>query len=179
MLTVQEYMQLPEVVNDEQGRFELLNGEVVEMGETTPWHNIVRGQFARSIAHFIEAPRLGWVLEETAIRLDSNNAPRADVAFWDSAHWACVDYDIAPVQVIPQLVIEIASPSNKVTDLFDKAAAYLRAGVEIVWVVIRRPYEIHVFEASGGRRIVRSGEKLEAPSVLPGFCEDASHFLPK
>ena len=48
-------------------------------------------------------------------------------------------------------VVGVVSPSER--DPFAKADDYLRAGVDTVWVVVRRPYEIHAFEASGARRI--------------------------
>ena len=179
LLTVEQFLQLPEVAGDEHRRFELRSGELVEMGETTPWHNIVRGRFERILGDFTEEAALGMVLSESGVQIDSNNLYRPDLRFWDAPHWASVDLDTSPIQVIPQLVVEVASPSNKTSDLFEKVDAHLRAGVHTVWLVIRRPYEIHVFEASGGRRIVRAGEKLEGPALLPGFSEDASRFLPR
>lgn len=40
------------------------------------------------------------------------------------------------------------------------------------------PFAIHVFEVSGGRRLIQAGDILEAPALLPGFSVETSQFLP-
>ena len=54
----------------------------------------------------------------------------------------------------------------------------IRCGVLVAWVVDRDPFEIHVFEKGKAKRVVRPGETLEAPTVLPSFSENASRFVP-
>jgi hypothetical protein len=44
--------------------------------------------------------------------------------------------------------------------------------------VERDPFTIHVFERGQAKRLLRPGDKLEAPSVLPGFSEKVSRFVP-
>ena len=176
LLTVEQFLQSPEMA-DERRRFELRNGERFEMGIPSPWHNQVRDRFFFSLTQFVDDKNLGRVVAEQGIQIDSNSWYVPDVAFWDSARWATIDQDRSPIQVMPQLVIEVVSPSEP--GPLEKADDYLRAGVHTVWVAFRRPYEIHILERAGGRRIVRAGEKLEAPVLLPGFSVDAAHFLPK
>jgi Uma2 family endonuclease len=69
----------------------------------------------------------------------------------------------------PDLAIEVASPGDTPPDLLRRVSQYLKAGSRVVWVVYPTAREVHVFEASGAVRVLRSGESLEAPELLPGF----------
>ena len=178
LLTIEQFLQLPQVRDDDYHHYELWQGELVRMGETIPLHNWIRDEIRLLLATFARAAKLGTALCETGIQIDSNTLYRPDVAFWDAAHWACIDLRQSGVEVIPQLVVEVESPSDANVNLFRKADHYVRAGVHTVWVVLENPFEVHVFEAGGGRRIVRAGERLEAPAVLPGFSVDPSQLLP-
>jgi Uma2 family endonuclease len=60
--------------------------------------------------------------------------------------------------------------------MLKKARFYQQNGVNTVWVINDDPLEIHVFEGKD-RYVVRAGEKLEAPVVLPGFSLAASELL--
>ena len=175
ILTVEDFLKSPEYL-DEKRRFELRNGEIVEMAEPTVWHDYMRDRVVFCINGFADPRELGMALSERAFYVDSNNYCRGDVVFWDAEHWKAVadDPDTDVIRVIPQLVVEIVSPSER--DAHGKAADYIRAGVHTVWLVFRRPFEVNVFEASGGRRVVRAGERLEAPTLLPGFSEDPARF---
>ncbi len=177
LLTVAQFLELPQVKTDDYRQFELWQGEVVEMGETTYFHNWVRDEIRRILQNFLDRTKLGASTPETGIQLDAATLYRPDVVLWDAAHEALIDAAGTPVRVIPQLVVEVKSPSNSVPELFGKAHYYLRHGVHTVWVVIDEPYAIHVFEASGAHRVVHPGGKLEAPEVLPGFSADPVEFL--
>ena len=178
LLTVSDFLELPRVKNDDYRRYELWQGEVVEMGETIPFHNWIREAILFAFASFFLKTKLGTVLVETGIQLDTNTLYRPDLAIWDAAHWASIDLRDSPVAIIPQLVVEVKSPSNSLPELFGKASYYLRSGVHTVWVVIDEPFAIHVFEANGGRRVIHDGEVIDAPALLPGFSAEASQFLP-
>lgn len=178
LLTVDQFLELPQVKNDDYRRYELWHGELVEMGETIPFHNWIRDMLARRMASLAEAARLGVVLTETGVRLGSNLMFRPDVVFWDATHWAAVDLRKSGVAIIPQLVVEIQSPSESKPSLFRKKEEYLRAGVHTVWVILEDPYEVHVFETGAAGRIVGAGERLEAPALLPGFSIEPSQMLP-
>src|SRR5580658_1655667 len=129
LLTVDQFLQSPQVRDDDYNRYELWQGEPVLMGETIPLHNWIRDEIRALIARFAKAAKLGIALCETGIHIDSNTLYRPDVAFWDTAHWATVGLRQSGVGIIPQLVIEVESPSDATIALFRKADHYRRAGV--------------------------------------------------
>jgi Uma2 family endonuclease len=113
------------------------------------------------------------------MKFDTSTLARPDLAYWDAQHLASIDRAHSPVQIVPQLLGGIASPSNRIPRLFRNAEYFLRAGVQAVWVVDFDPFGVHVFEKGQVKRIVHPGEMLEAQSVLPGFSEDVSRFVPQ
>jgi Uma2 family endonuclease len=46
---------------------------------------------------------------------------------------------------------------------------YFAAGCHTVWIVYPDARELHVLEASGSDRILKEGDSVEAPELLPGF----------
>jgi len=176
LMTVDQFLLLPD---EELRRHELWQGELVEVGETILNHNLIRDELVYSVRYFLRRHNLGGqAVAETGIQFDSITLSRPDVAYWDAEHLASIDKNRSPVEIMPQLLAEVVSPSNSLSELFRKAEFFLRCGVQVVWVVDRDPLEIHVFEKGKARRVVHLGELLEAPSVLPGYSENTSRFVP-
>jgi Uma2 family endonuclease len=176
LLTVEQFMQLPDD-EDRPIRRELEQGELVELPSPTLLHNRICGKFFVSLTLFAEKKKLGTVVSQTSVRIDSNTVYIPDVVFWDARHAASMDNDEWLMQIVPQLTVEVASPSNSFPRMLRKARDYRRAGVHTVWVVNADPFEIHVFDP-GPRRVITAGQTLEAPDILPGFSIDPSLFLP-
>src|SRR2546426_6248499 len=120
LLTVDQFLELPQVKDDDYRRYELWQGELVEMGETIPFHNWIRDTLFLLMGSFVKAAKLGTVFCETGVRLDSHTLYRPDLVFWDAPHWAAVDLRKSGVVVIPQLVVEVQSPSESAASLFRK-----------------------------------------------------------
>lgn len=71
--------------------------------------------------------------------------------------------------VPPEFVAEVVSPNDRVQDAEDKAQDYIRAGVNLVWVVVPSTRSVHVWRAGGARAVLRDGEVLTGDGALPGF----------
>jgi Uma2 family endonuclease len=176
LITMEQFLQLPD---EESYRYELWQGELVDVGETIYDHNWTSDQLVMCIKLFVRAARLGGdAAAETGIQFDTNTLVRPDLSYWDAEHLSSIDRRRSPVQVIPQLLAEILSPSNSLKELFADAEYFLRAGVLVVWIVNPDPFEVHVFEKGRAKRVLHPGDLLEAPSVLPGFSEKVSRFVP-
>ena len=72
-------------------------------------------------------------------------------------------------EVVPNLVVEVVSPTDRAEDLMDKVAEYLCAGVECVWVVFPSQEQIHVYESPTSVRILTRTDVLRGGPVLPHF----------
>lgn len=176
LVSMEQFLEMPE---EKSCYYELWQGELEYVGETIFDHNWVREKLLVCITNFVMSLRLGGdALVETGIRFDPTTLLRPDLSYWDGAHLARIDRRRSPVDVRPQLVVEIASPSNSLSRLFRNARYFLASGVQLVWIVDLDPLQFHVFEQAQEPSVLGPGDKLDGGTVLPGFSEDVSRFVP-
>ncbi len=78
---------------------------------------------------------------------------------------------------MPNLAIEVVSPSNTAMEIEDKLQEYFAAGVQLVWVVYPRHRRIYVHESLTQLRILQEQDDLEGGTVLPGFRLNVGKFF--
>ena len=89
-------------------------------------------RLAAMLWQFVLPHRLGTVTTETLFRLGPDLPQRRpDAAFVSAARWP-MDREIPvndPWDVVPDLAIEVVSPSNSAQEVIDKLGDYFAAGV--------------------------------------------------
>lgn len=58
-----------------------------------------------------------------------------------------------------------------------KVKQYFAAGCHTVWIVYPDRREVNVLESSGADRLLRVGDLIEAPELLPGFSVPVGEFF--
>jgi Uma2 family endonuclease len=78
--------------------------------------------------------------------------------------------DDRPLALVPDLVIEVVSPNDKVVELDEKIDAYLLDGVRLIWVVDpqRRKATVYTPDMEQPLHLNVNGV-LDGGDVLPGF----------
>jgi Uma2 family endonuclease len=71
--------------------------------------------------------------------------------------------------VAPEFAAEVVSPNDRITDAEDKVQDYIRAGVDLVWVIVPSTRSVHVWRSDGSRAVLRDGQTLTGEGTLPGF----------
>ena len=160
-------------VAEPEGLYEVVNGKVVEkpaMGVFETW-------FASELFGWLQrSPGIqehGRALSEMLFLLDAANdlKRRPDLAFVSHERWA----RNRPVprtaawEVIPDLAIEIISPTNLACQVIVKVSEYFRCGVRLVWVVYPVAEQVYVYESPTSVRILTRSDRLDLPAILPGF----------
>ena len=159
---------------DNVNHYELIEGELFEM----PPPGYAHGRLAVLIAHyilsFVQAQELGEVTVETGYHPPDGRHTllSPDVAFLSKAkapHPSWVKY----IPVMPDLAIEILSPTDTLRQARQKAALYLRHGTQLVWIVLPAEKGVDVCRAADGPRLniefVGQESSLSGEQVLPGF----------
>src|SRR5258708_4453805 len=89
LMTMEQFLQLPD---EDSYRYELWQGELVDVGETIYDHNWTRDELVLCLKLFLrKVKRGGEAAAETGIRFDSNTLARPDVVYWDAIHLALID----------------------------------------------------------------------------------------
>ena len=93
-----------------------------------------------------------------------------DVAFvsWDRLPGRRVPDEPIP-NVVPDLAIEVLSPSNTAKEMARKRGEYFRAGVRRVWEIDPRTRTARVYTSETAVTDLTSTDTLDGGPVLPGF----------
>ncbi len=87
-MTAEQFDALPE---EEIRKWELLDGELIEVSSATPEHNLILMQVASLLHVYVRKRRLGVVLLETDLAVRTNTRLRPDLGFFSAETWHGVD----------------------------------------------------------------------------------------
>src|SRR5262245_37138197 len=163
----------PESPNDRDSLYEVVDGQVVEKPPMGAYQGELASLLHEYLAPFVREHQLGKVVVEVLFLINSatNLQRRPDVAFVSDARWPRKRHapNDAVWNVVPDLAIEIVSPTNTAAEVTAKVEEYFQAGVQRVWVVYPDITAIYLHESSNVIRVVRLGDELDGDPVLPGF----------
>ncbi len=168
LLTAEEFGRLPD-----DGRItELVRGEVIELPMPYPRHGQICFKIARIVGNYAEEHRLGHVIindSGVVTERGPDSVLGADVAFYS---YGRVPPGPLPrgeyLKVVPELLFEVRSPSDRWRAVLTKVDEYLKAGVGVVCVVDDPTEQVQVFDDDGIHPLAGDAA-LEFPTVLPGF----------
>lgn len=85
------------------------------------------------------------------------------------------------LEVAPDFVVEVLSPSNTKKEMAIKLGEYAKAGVELVWYVDPDRAEVDVYPKARAKAMVthRIGDTLGGGAVLPGFALPVAKLFEK
>lgn len=170
ILTLDAYMTL----FNQEGPFELIDGERIFVTPTNFWHTHLTHLFLFALreygAAFAEA---AFVLVDSHEWVRGSRIP--DVMFINSQRLADYkasqpDWQEKPLLLVPDLVVEIVSPTDSYGDVERKVARYLDDGVKLVWVVEPRSQSIIVHRQNSKQATrLTIQDSLDGDNVIPAF----------
>ena len=146
-------------------------------------HGSVESNIHTPLATFVRTNRLGLVLGSSAgYDLPSGDTVEPDVSFIATAR---LDAGPPPqvgkfLRIVPNLVVEILSPSTAQKDRTEKKAIYEENGVEEYWIVDAKRREVTVYALAGkrfGRAKVYTARDTLHSRVLVGFTLRANDIF--
>jgi Uma2 family endonuclease len=168
LMTAEDLWQL----DDDEYRYDLLRGELIRMSSATYRHGKLGMRIARKIADFADEHDLGEIpSSETGFILarDPDVVLAPDVAFVRKEQLPPDEEQDRFLELAPDLVVEVVSPSDRWTEINDKVMEYLRHGVALVWIVDPRLQQVTVYAPDRGPRVVTIEDQLDGGEVLPEF----------
>lgn len=165
-LTGEELFEMGDI-----GRAELIKGKIVKMSPTGFTHGAVEISIGGILNAFVSHNGLGRVSGgEVGIYTQRNpdTIRGADVVYISNERLTKVRSE-SYLDVAPDLVVEVLSPSDRWTDLHDKLEEYFDIGVKSVWVADPKRREIYVHRALTRRERFVEGDVMTDVNVLPGF----------
>jgi len=143
---------LDERPDSDLGHYELLNGRIV-VSPPAGWpHGRIGARVARILDQHVERHRLGQAFDSsTGFDLPSGDTLEPDASIVTTARWNAAPPPVLGqfLKVVPDLVVEILSPSTRSRDLTEKKDVYARNGVEEYWIIDPRARSLTVFSRAG------------------------------
>ncbi|MCY3708112.1 MAG: Uma2 family endonuclease [Caldilineaceae bacterium] len=160
------------------GPCELIDGVIVKMSPAGGLHGFIELRLALLVGGFIRDRNVGFCMVGEVgidIRRDPDWIRGADLAFW--SHAKLPDGPPAGfVEVAPDLVVEILSPTDRWPDVHQKIDDYLAIGVDTLWIVDPEEETVFVYRSAAQRTALRSGDTLAGTGPLTGFTLPVSEL---
>ncbi len=172
----------PALESAEPGLYEVVGGQIVEKPAMSVLASVVATVLVRWMAAYVDEQQLGRVASETLFLLDPELGlkRRPDLAFVSAERWPLdrVIQEAEAWDIVPDLAVEVISPTNGAAQMAAKIDEYFRAGVRQVWVVYPGTRKIYLYDTPTSARILQEGDDLDGGSVLAGFRLTVNKLFP-
>ena len=167
-MTAEQLAELP----DDGWRHELIDGELRTMAPAGEQHGQVAVNFTYLVVDHVRRHHLGrCYIAETGFVLqrDPDTVRAPDLAFTRTER-------LSPApsrsfsEIVPDLVVEVVSPSDRASEVTKKALVWLQARVRSVWVIDPDAEVVTVHKDADVIGLLQDLDAvLSGEDVLPGF----------
>jgi Uma2 family endonuclease len=151
--------------------YELLRGQLIEVSPTGWDHGDSVAEILALLRMYVKANQLGKVTTKNGFILARNPdvlfAP--DIAYVSKAKLLPRAQLHGFVELVPDLVVEVVAPSDRLSNVTAKTIEYLDAGVTLVWLVDPEQRTISTFAPGQRVRTLHEADELDGGDILPGF----------
>ena len=175
LLTADDLLRL-----DAEGiKGELIRGVLSEEMPPGYEHAELMAELTMQLRSFAKARNLGSVLGELEIRLESTpDTVRApDIAFVSRGRIPPGARPRGFSDITPDLVVEVASPSDTRQAVHDKALMWRQNAARLVWVLHPDTRTVDVYAEGHPVTTVAENDALEGLEVLPGLTCPVSEIF--
>jgi Uma2 family endonuclease len=175
LISVAEFDRL---VEPDELRYELDEGELIEMTRPRVGHNRVVMRMTQLLLQYLQKNPVGELFTSDNLFVLGPTTKRAPDLSFILAERALKLDSAKDIQGAPDLAIEVLSPSDKAATMRRKVKQYFGAGSRVVWLVYPASREVEVWESAAGPvGVVSEDDTLESRDLLPGFaCSVKSLF---
>ena len=171
MATVVRNEAAERVLESGDALYEVVNGERVELA-VGAYEIDIAAELLGYLRPFARTRKLGRAVAEMLFLLAAvGTKRRPDVAFVSYARWPR-ERRIPPGDtwdVVPDLAVEVVSPSNTVEEILAKIREYFQAGVRRVWVICPTEGQVYVYQSPTQNHILTLRDQLDGEDILPEF----------
>lgn len=147
-----EFARLP----DDGNRYEVIDGELCVTPAPNPIHTRIAFKLASLLEAFVALHRLGWVTPAPVdVLLGDDDYVQPDVVFVRRERG--VDITERGIEVPPDLVVEVLSPSTAFRDRGVKRERYAAFGVPEYWIIDPVAHRAEVY---------RLAEESDVPAIV-------------
>ena len=170
------------IAHFERQPFEIIDGVTVAMSPTVLGHDWLKQRVFLLIHDLVRAENLGYVFVETPFTVADPDDPSwvagslvPDMLFIAGQERmiaykkAVPDWKRCPLEIVPDLIVEIQSPTDRNAAVLRKVVYALSLGVKAVWVFNEQRRSAGVYTPDSDPVTLHSDQTLDGGALLPGL----------
>ncbi|MEB3280791.1 MAG: Uma2 family endonuclease [Lyngbya sp.] len=167
-MTVKDVEKIESILSDAglDYQLELEEGKIIIMGPSDIVSSEVSIEFASQLRNWVKPRRLGRVFDSAGgFILPNSDLKAPDVSF--------VLRDRLPrsiryfASLVPDLVVEVKSQSDRLKKLREKIKVYIEQGVKVAILIDPDTYQVEVYKPDQPVIYLGNGDILTLPELLP------------
>lgn len=172
-------MTLDELLALGDARIEIINGEVTEKSMAGLEHNIIGGNIYDKLKPFVNERNLGAVFGDGLTYLMFSQAGGLKDSFLPDVSFIRAENILGGIDIrkpypgIPDLAVEIISPTDNPLTVQKKLRVYLEKGTEQVWRIYPDTQELYQFRRDKNPEIriywAEQPEAIDVEALFPGL----------
>ncbi|MCT7963803.1 Uma2 family endonuclease [Laspinema sp. D1] len=165
-LTIADLEQLQ--IEHPEWNLELIDGGIKAMGPSDDTSSEIGARFCRFLGNWVDPRRLGRVYDSSGGFILPNTDLRApDVSFVLADRIKRSNRDF--VRLVPDLMVEIKSKSDRLNPLADKIKLFLALGSTVGILVDPDKETVTVYRPTGETTLLNTEDTLTIPELFPGW----------
>ncbi|MDX2078133.1 MAG: Uma2 family endonuclease [bacterium] len=181
-VTIDEFWAFVNLPENEDRRWELINGEIVEMPPSDKINSFIASLINHFLMTYILANKSGYMTTADGGYRIGRSVLQPDVGYISKARSGGLKGNF--YENAPDLAVEVVSvKSEKEEDAFRKAHRYLSNGTRMVWVVYPDDKTVYVClpKVDGGMTVdvFDTTMTLSGGDVLPNFSLPVADIFPE
>jgi Uma2 family endonuclease len=168
----------------ENGKAEIVNGELVHMTPSGGLHGYAVGRIYARLLQYEERTRCGVALPDNVgfiVNLPNRRSFSPDVAFWTGGPLTAKFLEGAPIFAVEVRSEEDYGPAAE-RAMAAKRADYFAAGTPVVWdvdILDAQVVRVHRKSAPNDAATYGRGQHAEAEPALPGWSMAVDDLFPR
>ena len=170
-IEAQPVARLDSLTSNERS-YEIVDGREVELPPMSAFDTRISFRLAKELDNAADERDLGQAVVEMLFRFAPKRPQRKpDAAYVSFQRWP--RHRRIPRQnawsVVPDLVVEVISPSDIADNVIDRVTEFFGSGVNMVWVVWPTVKLVYIYTSPTQVRIIGVDGELDAEPLLPGW----------
>lgn len=179
VFNIQDVERLQEKLQEEQQDYqiELQEGNILVMGPSDIESSEIGAELIRLLGNWIKPRKLGRIFDSSGGFIMPNTDLRApDVSFVAAERLKRTVRDFA--QLVPDLVVEIKSKTDRISKLEDKVKLFLDLGAKVGILINPDELTVSVYRPHSEVKVLMGEDKLIINELFPGWEIAISELWP-
>jgi Uma2 family endonuclease len=178
-MTAEEFFDWANRPENEGKHYELVDGEVVEMPSPGEIHGLVCSWIVHLLWLYVTRRGDGRVLSNDTglvVRRGPDTVRGPDIMLFLTAR-RLVDASPGHVTDVPELIVEVRSPTDRDNRILRRVEQYHRRGVPLVWVVDPEDRVVTAYRPNEFPKVLDEADDLTGNGVLPDFSSKVADLF--